>query len=125
MTEQPVETEQQFLGNVATAPIQAYIGTADVGAIEFAPLPEIPLQRYAPSAHLLRKPSWSPVDDVEVAALIRKSINANKLLAIAKKESAKAEDALSLALGVENEAAEAVSAADQALIDFTRKDTGL
>ena len=124
MTEQPVETEQQFLGNVATAPIQAYIGTEELGEVELVALPEIPLQHYAPGAHRL-PPAWAPGDDVEVSALVRKSINANKLLAIAKAKSVKAEEELQLALAVEDAAAEAVQEADRYLIAFTRKDTGL
>ncbi len=124
MTEQPVETEQQFLGNVATAPIQAYIGTEELGEVELVALPEIPLQHYAPGAHRL-PPAWTPGDDVELSALVRASVKANKLLAITKAEAKKAEDALSLALLVEEEAHLAVRAADEALIAFTRKDTGL
>lgn len=130
MTEQPVETEQQFLGNASyiapriVQPAQAVIGQGDVGEVEIVPLAEIPLQHYAPGAHL-RRPSWAPVDDVELASLVRKSINANKLLAIAKDQATKAEDALSLALQVEEEAAQTVRDAEQALIAFTRKDTGL
>lgn len=117
MTEQPVETEQQFLGN--TAP------PATMTELPVTPALAAARQQYVPGAHLLRGPLWSPVDDVEVTVLIRKSINANKLLAIAKSKASAAEDALSLALGVETEALEAVEAADQALLAFTRKDTGL
>lgn len=118
MTEQPVETEQQFLGN-------AIRGNADVGSVELVPLPEIPLQHYVPGAHLRRLPLWSPGDDAEAAALIRTSINANKLLAIAKAQSTKAEDALQLVLDVEEEAALKAREAQGALTAFTRKDTGL
>jgi hypothetical protein len=128
MTEQPVETEQEFLGNashVAPRIIQpAFIGAMDAGAIEFTPLPEIPLQHYAPGAHRLA-PAWAPGDDVELSALVRKSINANKLLAIAKAESVKAETALQLALGVEDEATTAAHEAELDLRDFTRRGTGL
>jgi hypothetical protein len=38
MTEQPVETEQQFLGNVPSV-------------FEFGALPPAPLQHYSPNAH--------------------------------------------------------------------------
>ena len=124
MTEQPAETEQQFLGNVATAPVQAYIASVEVGEVELVALPEIPLQHYAPGAHRL-PPAWAPGDDVELSALVRKCTNANKLLAIAKAKSVTAEADLQLALGVEDAAAEAVRDAELDLIEFTRKDTGL
>ncbi|MEJ1195055.1 hypothetical protein [Pseudarthrobacter sp. CCNWLW207] len=127
MTEQPVETEQQFLGN---DPMEGLAGVVSVQVLPILTdgqqeVLERARQHYVPGAHLLRGPLWSPADNVELSALVRKCTNANKLLAIAKAEAAKAEDALSLALGVENEAAEAVRAAELDLIDFTRKDTGL
>lgn len=115
MTEQPVETEQEFLGNAPKATVTELPVTPALAEAR---------EHYAPGAHL-RRPSWAPVDDVELASLVRKSINANKLLAIAKDRSRGAEDALSLALGVENEAYEAAQEAGQALLAFTRKDTGL
>ncbi|ALV43133.1 hypothetical protein AU252_19845 [Pseudarthrobacter sulfonivorans] len=126
MTEQPVETEEQFLGN---EPKQAL--AAAVTALPGLPLTEgqqavldKAMQHYVPNAHL-RRPSWSPVDDVELAALVRKSVNANRLLAIAKAGSVKAETALQLALNVEDEASTAAHEAEKALLTFTRKDTGL
>lgn len=125
MTEQPVETEQQFLGNAPR------LEDAILGTFVGAPLNEgqravldKAMQHYVPRAHL-RRPTWTPGDDVELTALVRNCTNANKLLAITKAEAKKAEDALSLALLVEDEAALAVRAADEALIAFTRKDTGL
>lgn len=140
MTEQPVETEQQFLGNEGpnacancSGPIRQTVGLVcpDCGR-DFSSEPAEavlavvrgPLQHYSPGAHL-RRPSWSPVDDVELASLARKSAHANRLLAIARAESARAEEALQLALGVEDEAAIKVREADEALIAFTRKGTGL
>lgn len=121
MTEQPVETEQQFLGNEAPA-VVINLGTAPVP-------PEVPasvrqLQHYSPNAHL-RRPSWAPVDDVELGSLARKLSHKNKLLAIARKESVRAEEALKVALGVEHQAEEAVREAEEALIHLMRKDTGL
>ena len=119
MTEQPVETEQQFLGNETPA-VVIQLGTAPVSAS----IPKAIRQAYAPNAHL-RRPAWSPVDDVELAALVRKSIAANKLAAIAKTEAVKAEDALKHALEVEETAVLKAHEAEQALLAFTRKDTGL
>ncbi len=124
MTEQPIETEQQFLGNAPTTTgAPTVLELLDDAQAKGEALAKA-RQHYVPGAHL-RRPSWSPVDDVELAALVRKCVNASKLLAIAKAESAKAEDALSHALEVEDTAATAVLAAEQALIAFTRKDTGL
>lgn len=151
MTEQPVETEQQFLGNESPAdPVEVHghpdTGDANHGVLPVAPagvyvpdsasLPGLPLteaqlavlvkarQHYVPNAHL-RRPSWSPVDDVELAALVRKCVNASKLLAIAKDQSLTAEVELQKKLAVEDEAATAAHDAEKALITFTRKDTGL
>ncbi|BCW78984.1 hypothetical protein [Arthrobacter sp. NicSoilC5] len=128
MTEQPVETEQQFLGNEAQIndpivqpavepPFLTAIGEKHADLIQ-------PRQHYSPNAHL-RRPAWSPVDNVELTALARKSAVANRKLAIAKAESVRAEESLKLALDVENQAAEEVYAANEALVAFTRKDTGL
>lgn len=134
MTEQPVETEQQFLGNenpavVAVFPAGVYV--PDSVPVEGLPLTEDQeaalrkaRQHYVPNAHL-RRPAWTPVDNVELTALARKSAAANRKLAIAKAESVKAEESLKLALDVENQAAEEVYAANEALVAFTRKDTGL
>lgn len=152
MTEQPVETEQQFLGNEAPSdcancsgrirrtvgmicpvcerdfsdapPAEATVGESEAGAVEFIHIPDVPLQHYAPGAHL-RRPLWSPADNVELGALARKSAAAHRKLAIAKAESVKAEEALQVALGVEHFAQEEVYAANEALVAFTRKDTGL
>jgi hypothetical protein len=117
MTEQPVETEQQFLGNEAPA---------DLVAVHVPKLEDLLKQRqhYSPNAHL-RRPAWTPVDDVELAALARKCSQAAKLLSIAKGQSVKAEEALQLALGVEDEAASKLREAEEALVAFARKDTGL
>ena len=119
MTEQPVETEQQFLGNEAPA-VVIQLGTAPVSAA----IPKAIRQHYVPNAHL-RRPAWTPVDDVELAALARKCSQAAKLLATAKAEAVRAEDALTLALDVENEAANKLHDAEAALREFIRKDTGL
>jgi hypothetical protein len=129
MTEQPVETEQQFLGNethlsdpivqtVAETPFLAAVGEKAAAMIQ-------PRQHHVPNAHLLRRPSWAPVDDVELGALVRKSSQAAQLLAIAKGQSIKAEEALQLALGVEDEAAAKLREAEDALVGFTRKGSGL
>ena len=117
MTEQPVETEQQFLGNEAPA---------DLVAVHVPKLDDLLKQRqhYSPNAHL-RRPAWSPVDNVELGALARKSCQAAKLLAIAKAESVKAEEALQIALGVENEATDRLHEAELAVRDFRRKESGL
>jgi hypothetical protein len=117
MTEQPVETEQQFLGNEAPA---------DLVAVHVPKLDDLLKQRqhYSPNAHL-RRPSWTPVDDVELAALARKCHQAAKLLSIAKGQSVKAEEALQTALDVENEASDKLHEAESALRNFTRKDSGL
>lgn len=123
MTEQPVETEQQFLGNDLPENT-AVLNLLDHAQAKGAALAEA-RQHYVPNAHLLRRPSWSPVDDVELASLARKLAHANRLLAIARAESVRAEAALQLALGVEDEAAIKVREAEQSLIAFTRKDTGL
>jgi len=127
MTEQPVETEQEFLGNasfIAARVVQPAVidllNDAQAKGEVIAPA----RQHYAPNAHL-RRPAWSPVDNVELTALARKSAAANRKLAIAKAESVKAEESLKLALDVENQAAEEVYAANEALVAFTRKDTGL
>lgn len=129
MTEQPVETEEQFLGN---EPTPARLEDAIVKTLVGEPLDDGQkavlnkvMQHHVPNAHLLRRPSWSPVDDVELASLARKSAHANRLLAIAKAEAVRAEEALQLALGVEDKAAEKVREADEALIAFTRKGAGL
>ena len=121
MTEQPVETEQQFLGNETVAPV-VLADYAQTQGIASATAPR--RQHYAPYAHL-RRPAWSPVDNVELGALARKSCQAAKLLATAKAESAKAEEALQLALGVEHEAETKLFEAEAAVRDFLRKDTGL
>jgi hypothetical protein len=70
MTEQPVETEQQFLGNasyiaprIVQPPAKAVIGQMDVGAVEFVALPEIPLQHYAPDAHRVPYQPFNIKDD--------------------------------------------------------------
>ena len=104
MTIQPVETEQQFLGN-APAAVEAR-------------------QHYAPGAHL-RKPSWTPVADAELAALARRSMKANQILEIARNEAIKAETTFQEALAVEAKASEEAIAAGEALLDFTKKGTGL
>ena len=119
MTEQPVETEQQFLGNETPA-VVINLGTAPVSP----PIPNAIRQHYVPNAHL-RRPAWSSVDDVELAALARKASHAAKVLAIAKAESVRAEGALQLALDVENEAAGKLHNAESALREFIRKDSGL
>jgi hypothetical protein len=151
MTEQPVETEQQFLGNVSNAdcancsgqirrtvnlacpscgrdfsndPEQAVVGETEEGTVEFVFLREIPIQHYAPGAHRL-PPAWTSGDDVEVSALIRKCTNAAKILAIAKSKSLEAEAALQTALDVEAEAADKLNDAEKALLVYTRKDAGL
>jgi hypothetical protein len=126
MTEQPVETEEQFLGN---HPRATTLADLPAKLEEFLAKPLLvpaaaPLQHYVPNAHL-RRPAWTPVDDVELGALARKSINANKLLGIAKAKAVEAEEALKLALDVEEKAYEAVSEADKALVEFTRKGAGL
>jgi len=124
MTEQPVETEQQFLGNAPRiAPRIVQPENTEVRELPESPA-LVALQHYAPGAHL-RRPSWSPGDDVEVAALIRKCANAAKLAAIAKAEAVKAEEALHQALAVEEEAFTKLRAAEEALLAYTRKDTGL
>jgi hypothetical protein len=120
MTEQPVETEQQFLGNEAPAVVIQMINAGGTEELPAAPQ----LQHYSPNAHL-RRPAWTPVDDVELAALARKCSQAAKLLAIAKAEAVRAEEALKHALDVENEAADKLHEADAALREFIRKDTGL
>lgn len=120
MTEQPVETEQQFLGNETPAVVIS-LGTVPVSSS----IPKAIRQHYVPNAHLLRRPSWSPVDDVELAALARKSANANKLAAIAKAQAIKAEDDLKLALDVEEKAVLEAHNAEQALLTLVRKDSGL
>ena len=112
MTEQPVETEQQFLGNETPAVVIHLDGVVN------------PRQHYAPGAHL-RRPAWSSVDDVELAALARKSAHANKLAGIAKAKAIKAEDELKLALEVEEKAVLAAHEAEQALLALVRKDAGL
>ena len=127
MTEQPVETEQQFLGNTPRVPTLADLPEKIDAFLEkpvLEAVPPAPLQHYSPGAHL-RRPSWSPVDDVELASLARKSAHAARLLAIAKAESVRAEAALKLALDVEYEAEAKMQEADIALRDFTRKGTGL
>ncbi|MEW9874014.1 hypothetical protein [Arthrobacter sp. HS15c] len=168
MTEQPVETEQQFLGNETpnacancsarirrtvglvcpacgrdfsdAPPAEATVGESEDGSVEFIFIPEptsdaafLPAQQaaldkarqhYVPGAHL-RRPSWAPADDVEVSALIRKCTHAATVLAIAKRESVKAEEELKTVLGVEEEAVERMREAERALIAYTRKDTGL
>ena len=128
MTEQPVETEQQFLGNETH---QRNLQDAIVKSFAGEPLSDHQkqafdrvMQHHIPNAHL-RRPAWTPVDNVELTALARKSATAHRKLAIAKAESVKAEEALQLALDVENQAAEEVYAANEALVAFTRKDTGL
>lgn len=123
MTEQPVETEQQFLGNETPAVVINM--SAPAGASELAAAYGVlPRQHYSPNAHL-RRPAWTPMDNVELAALARKASHASKVLAIAKVESVKAEEALKLALDVENEAADKLHDAESALRDFIRKDSGL
>jgi hypothetical protein len=123
MTEQPVETEQEFLGNEEPQAVTITM-TVEQPMTLTVPDKDVPLQHYSPGAHL-RRPSWSPVDDVELASLARKSAHANRLLAIAKAESLRAEAALQAALDVEYEAEAKVREADEALIAFTRKGTGL
>lgn len=155
MTEQPIETEQQFLGNAPTttgAPTvlelledaqakgealaksrQAYLPAGH----RISPVLEATLRMDIAEAQVeklkdeadrrvaLAAPLWSPADNVELAALVRKCASASKLLAIAKDQAVGAETALQLALAVEDEAAEAVLEAEQALIIYARKDTGL
>ncbi|QDG88845.1 hypothetical protein [Pseudarthrobacter sp. NIBRBAC000502770] len=118
MTEQPVETEQQFLGNETPA-VVIQLGTAPVSAS----IPKAIRQHYVPNAHL-RRPSWSSVDDVELAALARRSAHANKLAAIAKEQAVKAEEALKLALEVEEKAVLEAHNAEQDLLALVRKDAG-
>lgn len=127
MTEQPVETEQQFLGNepaIDLSDLPAKMENFLASPLLGSPPAVTQLQHYSPGAHL-RRPSWASVDDVELASLARKSAHAARLLAIAKAESVRAEEALKLALEVEYEAEAKVQEADIALRDFTRKGTGL
>lgn len=119
MTEQPVETEQQFLGNEAPATV-IQLGTAPISPS----IPKAIRQHYAPNAHL-RRPAWSVVDDVELAALARKCAHANKLAGIAKAAAVKAEADLQLALEVEERAIKEAHVAEQALLALVRKDSGL
>lgn len=128
MTEQPVETEQQFLGNEPTRQTVINIDfTGDpvkvADAVTHAKA-NARLQSYAPGAHL-RRPSWSPGDDAELSALVRACRNAAKLVAITKEEAVKAETALQTALAVEDEAAAKLDEAERALLTYTRKDAGL
>jgi len=142
MTEQPVETEQQFLGNEALQVDRLYPSAAALldctGAYSCTanrhlegclsgdkPAPAAPqLQHYSPGAHL-RRPAWSVVDDVELAALARRSAHANKLAGIAKAQAVKAEEDLKLALEVEDKAVTAAHEAEKALLALVRKDSGL
>jgi len=128
MTEQPVETEQQFLGNetrlsdpivqtITEPPFLTAVGEKAAAMIQ-------PRQHYVPNAHL-RRPAWSSVDDVQLAALARKSAHANKLAGIAKAQANKAEDALKLALEVEADAVLEAHNAEQALLTLVRKDSQL
>lgn len=119
MTEQPVETEQQFLGNETPA-VVINLATAPLSPS----IPKAIRQHYVPNAHL-RRPAWSSVDDVELAALARKSAHANKLAGIAKAQAVKAEDALKLALEVEANAVLEAHNAEQALLTLVRKDSQL
>ncbi|MBT2566625.1 hypothetical protein J7I84_08975 [Arthrobacter sp. ISL-85] len=116
MTEQPVETEQQFLGNESPA-VVIQLGTVPVSSA----IPKAIRQHYVPNAHL-RRTSWTSVDDVELAALARKSAHANKIAAIAKAEAVRAEDALKLALEVEEKAVLEAHTAEQAMLALVRKD---
>lgn len=62
MTEQPVETEQQFLGNASyIAPrIVQPAAVEDIAAADHGALPPAPLQHYVPNAHRGR---FSPLRD--------------------------------------------------------------
>lgn len=122
MTEQPVETEQEFLGNQTRTVNIANFARATRHVLDTAAA--VPLQHYAPAAHL-RRPSWAPGDDVELASLVRKCSNAARLLAIAKAEAVQKEADLQHALSVEDEAMEKLNEAEKALVAFTRKDSGL
>lgn len=61
MTEQPVETEQQFLGNVTR---EQLLESARYGA----PLPATPLQHYTPNAHRLPYKPFN-IADAELPAV--------------------------------------------------------
>lgn len=103
MTEQPVETEQEgFLGNPATAPAQAYL----------------PNGHRTADLHLSLS---KPFDHGQALILMRKLVHAEAAHKIAKAESAKAEDALHLALGVESEAADRAQEAANALRKLAQK----
>ena len=136
MTIQPVETEQQFLGNEARAaqcpncsgPIRETVGLRcqacgrDFGEEVAGVFDQ--RQNYVPNAH--RPRAMVPaLADPELAELIRKSITANRILGIARAESLKAEESFQGILAVEAEANEKAMAAAEALLAYTRKDAGL
>ena len=122
MTIQPVETEQQYLGNEPTRGKLVRDLLDDAQATGEAAAKT--LQHYAPGAHL-RRPSWAPADDTELAALARKSINANKLLGIARAEAIRAETEFQTALAVEAEASGKALESAEALLAYTRKAAGM
>jgi hypothetical protein len=95
MTEQPVETEQQFLGNEAR---QHYAPNAHRRASPWLTTPtEFPEFRPAPVIALSR-----PFEVADATILLRKSITATAKLQLARKASEKAETALQDALAIEN-----------------------
>lgn len=133
MTEQPLQqpTEQDWLGNRAKSPAEAYlqghrrpvtelssIAKLDILEASHTATANSPEENYLHKGHLLPVTSLrSP----EALALMRTRIHTQALLNIAEKQSALAEEALQLALAVEDTARAEVLKATEAIDEFARK----
>ncbi|MCO4276108.1 hypothetical protein NG701_17035 [Pseudarthrobacter sp. HLT3-5] len=116
MTEQPFEqpTEQDWLGNPAESPLEAYLHNGHRITLSQAVncLAELDHVEAAVDA-AMRSP--------EARALWRTRVNTAFLLNIAEKEAARAEEAMQLALSVEDKARGEADKAAVALDEFARK----
>ncbi|MET3349613.1 UNVERIFIED_ORG: hypothetical protein ABID57_001285 [Arthrobacter sp. UYEF1] len=120
MTVQPIEspTEQDWLGNPpAKSPVENYLHSGHRLTLSQA-VNSIAVLDHVEAA--IEAAVLSP----ELHALIRTRVNAAFLLNIAEKESARAEEALKLALAVEDKARGEVLKAAAAIDAFARKTAG-
>lgn len=115
MIEQPFEspTEQDWLGNACESPAAHYLRTGRrLTLSSVSSIAELDIQEASHEA---------ASQSSEALALMRTRLNTQTLLNIAEKESARAEEALQLALKVEDQARGEVLKAAAAIDEFARK----
>ncbi|MCO4256488.1 hypothetical protein [Pseudarthrobacter cellobiosi] len=115
MTEQPIEspTEQDWLGNPVKSAVENYLHAGHrLRPLVVSSIAELDIQEASHEA---------ASQSSEALALMRTRLNTQTLLNIAEKESARAEEALTLALAVEDRARGEVLKAADAIDEFARK----